>query len=88
MQYTIDPTSLQIYFNTETLLPLLKGVVVPLLKDPAIQEMIIEKISENPALAGHLTLIKVLIAAFPELLDTTTRIELGFNFVPYTTTPT
>ncbi len=83
MQYTLSATGLQLFLNTETLLPLLKGVVVPLLKDPIIQASIIEKISSNPALSHHLEMIKVLVAAFPDLLDSTTRIELGFNFLPY-----
>lgn len=83
MQYTLSTDSLQIFFNTETLLPLLKGIVVPLLQDPIIQASIVEKIASNPALSGNLPLVKTLVAAFPKLLDSTTRIELGFNFVPY-----
>ena len=43
-----------------------------------------EKIASNPALSGNLPLVKTLVSAFPKLLDSTTRIELGFNFVPYT----
>ncbi len=83
MQYDLTQTSLQLYLNTETLLPLLQGVIVPLLEDPIIQASIIEKISANPSLSGYLPVIKALVAAFPQLLSTTTRIELGINLLPY-----
>lgn len=83
MQYDLTQTSLQLYLNTETLLPLLQGVIVPLLEDPIIQASIIEKISANPSLSGYLPVIKALVAAFPQLLATTTRIELGFNLTAY-----
>lgn len=83
MQYDLTQTSLQLYLNTETLLPLLQGVIVPLLEDPIIQASIIEKISANPSLSGYLPVIKALVAAFPQLLSTTTRIELGINLIAY-----
>lgn len=83
MQYDLTQTSLQLYLNTETLLPLLQGVIVPLLEDPIIQASIIEKISANPSLSGYLPVIKALVAAFPRLLATTTRIELGINLTAY-----
>lgn len=83
MQYDLTQTSLQLYLNTETLLPLLQGVIVPLLEDPIIQASIIEKISANPSLSGYVPVIKALVAAFPQLLSTTTRIELGINLIPY-----
>lgn len=83
MQYDLTQTSLQLYLNTETLLPLLQGVIVPLLEDPIIQASIIEKISANPSLSGYLPVIKALVAAFPQLLAATTRIELGINLLPY-----
>ena len=83
MQYDLTQTSLQLYLNTETLLPLLQGVIVPLLEDPIIQASIIEKISANPSLSGYLPVIKALVAAFPKLLSTTTRIELGVNLTAY-----
>lgn len=82
MQYDLTQASLQIYLNTETLLPLLQGVIVPLLEDPSIQASIIEKTSANPSLIGYLPLIKALVAAFPQLLATTTRLELGINLLP------
>ena len=82
MQYDLTQTSLQLYLNTETLLPLLQGVIVPLLEDPIIQASIIEKISANPSLSGYLPVIKALVAAFPQLLSTT-RIELGINLTAY-----
>lgn len=83
MQYDLTQTSLQLYLNTETLLPLLQGVIVPLLEDPIIQASIIDKISANPSLSGYLPVIKALVAAFPQLLSSTTRIELGINLLPY-----
>lgn len=83
MQYDLTQTSLQLYLNTETLLPLLQGVIVPLLEDPIIQASIIDKISANPSLSGYLPVIKALVAVFPQLLSSTTRIELGINLLPY-----
>ena len=83
MQYDLTQTSLQLYLNTETLLPLLQGVIIPLLEDPIIQASIIEKISANPSLSGYVPVIKTLIAAFPQLLASTTRIEFGINLIPY-----
>lgn len=83
MQYDLTQTSLQLYLNTQTLLPLLQEVIVPLLEDPIIQASIIEKISANPSLSGYVPVIKALVAAFPQLLATTTRIELGINLTAY-----
>lgn len=83
IQYDLTQTSLQLYLNTETLLPLLQGVMVPLLEDPIIQASIIEKISANPSLSGYVPVIKALVAAFPQLLASTTRIEFGINLIPY-----
>ncbi len=83
MQYSMTKSSLQIFLNTETLLPLLKGVIVPLLSDPIIQESMFEAVATNPMFAHQLPVVKKLLAAFPQLLDSTTKIELGINLVPY-----
>lgn len=83
LQYSLTPTELQIFFNTETLVPLLKDIVIPMLEDPEIQQMIMEKIAANPSLASHSVLLKALMQVFPRILETTTRMELGFNLAAY-----
>lgn len=81
MDYVQDGNTLSLYLGTETLLPLVKEILVPLLKNPEIQSAIITRISSDPTLAGQLPIIEALLKAFPDLIGSTSRIEFGINLV-------
>lgn len=81
VNYMQSGNSLSLYLGTETLLPLVKETLVPLLKNPEIQADIIARISGDPTLAGQLPLIEALLKAFPNLIEATSRIELGVNLI-------
>lgn len=83
MQYNLSESSLQVYFNSETLIPLLKGVIIPLLADPIIQQSILERLQENPSLQPYKPVIEAFLIATPLILESTTKVELGVNLIKY-----
>lgn len=83
LQYDLSDSSLKIYFNSETLIPLLKGVIIPLLADPIIQQSILERLQENPSLQPYKPIIEAFLIATPLILESTTKVELGVNLIKY-----
>ena len=75
--------ALSVYLNTELLLPLLKTLVVPLLSDEEVVAMLVELMKKDPdfgEMAG-LGLAEPTLKAFPEIIESTTKVEIGLNFV-------
>ena len=66
--------ALSVYLNTELLLPLLKTLVVPLLSDEEVVAMLVELMKKDPDFGETLK-------AFPEIIESTTKVEIGLNFV-------
>lgn len=73
--------ALSVYLNTELLLPLLKTLVVPLLSDEEVVAMLVELMKKDPDFGEMDGLAEPTLKAFPEIIESTTKVEIGLNFV-------
>lgn len=73
--------ALSVYLNTELLLPLLKTLVVPLLSDEEVVAMLVELMKKDPDFGEMAGLAEPTLKAFPEIIGSTTKVEIGLNFV-------
>lgn len=73
--------ALSVYLNTELLLPLLKTLVVPLLSDEEVVAMLVELMKKDPDFGEMAGLVEPTLKAFPEIIESTTKVEIGLNFV-------
>mgnify|MGYP000631559849 FL=1 len=73
--------ALSVYLNTELLLPLLKTLVVPLLPDEEVVAMLVELMKKDPDFGEMAGLAEPTLKAFPEIIESTTKVEIGLNFV-------
>lgn len=73
--------SMSLYLSSEVLVPLLKKGFVPILSDPVIRGIVKDLVEHNTALASYSDAIMALYDALPALLDRTTKLEIGLNFV-------
>ena len=73
--------ALSVYLNTEFLLPLLKTLVVPLLSDEEVVAMLVELMKKDPDFGEMAGLAEPTLKAFPEIIESTTKVEIGLNFV-------
>lgn len=71
--------ALSVYLNTELLLPLLKTLVVPLLSDEEVVAMLVELMKKDPDFSEMAA--EPMLKAFPEIIESTTKVEIGLNFV-------
>lgn len=72
--------ALSVYLNTELLLPLLKTLVVPLLSDEEVVAMLVELMKKDPDFSEMADLAEPMLKAFPEIIESTTKVEIGLNF--------
>lgn len=72
--------ALSVYLNTELLLPLL-NTVVPLLSDEEVVAMLVELMKKDPDFSEMADLAEPMLKAFPEIIESTTKVEIGLNFV-------
>lgn len=73
--------ALSVYLNTELLLPLLKTLVVLLLSDEEVVAMLVELMKKDPDFSEMADLAEPMLKAFPEIIGSTTKVEIGLNFV-------
>ena len=73
--------ALSVYLNTELLLPLLKTLVVPLLSDEEVVAMLVELMKKDPDFSEMADLAEPMLKAFHEIIESTTKVEIGLNFV-------
>lgn len=73
--------ALSVYLNTELLLLLLKTLVVPLLSDEEVVAMLVELMKKDPDFSEMADLAEPMLKAFPEIIESTTKVEIGLNFV-------
>ena len=73
--------ALSVYLNTELLLPLLKTLVVPSLSDEEVVAMLVELMKKDPDFGEMAGLAEPTLKAFPEIIESTTKVEIGLNFV-------
>lgn len=81
MEYKKDGDKLTLYLDTQLLLPLLRNTLTPLLQDQEIVDMLIAMVSANEDMAMYLPYISGIITSMPSVLEKTTNIEIGLNFV-------
>lgn len=73
--------ALSVYLNTELLLPLLKTLVDILLSDEEVVAMLVELMKKDPDFSEMADLAEPMLKAFPEIIESTTKVEIGLNFV-------
>lgn len=65
--------ALSVYLNTELLLPLLS--------DEEVVAMLVELMKKDPDFSEMADLAEPMLKAFPEIIESTTKVEIGLNFV-------
>ena len=75
-----DTEATSFVLTTETLLPLFK-MLAPVVTDPDMMQMIIEKASADPNMGSMASMLEPILTALPEIIDGTTNIEVGINMV-------
>ncbi|MDE6496618.1 MAG: DUF4925 domain-containing protein, partial [Duncaniella sp.] len=71
-----DATSF--YLGTETLLPILK-IVAPVLADEGIVNQLVETVKADESMAQYADMMEGILKVLPEVIETTSEIELGIN---------
>lgn len=69
-----------VLLNTDFLLPLMKGLVAPLFKDEAFVKQLVEAMKKNPNFGAMAGLAEPVLKSLPDIIDTTTKLEVGLNF--------
>lgn len=73
-----DTNAVSFYLGTETLLPILK-TIAPIFSDEEIVNAIVEAASKDPDMAAMAAMLPGMLQSLPEIIDTTSRIEIGIN---------
>ena len=79
INYTLDGDKLQATVDETLLLPVLK-LFAPMLQNPDLINTIVEKVKQNPEMAAMAPMLESLLKQFPEVINTTSKIELGLKF--------
>ena len=75
----MNSSSMELYLPTEVMMPIIKGIIIPLLSKPEVQQMLIARIEQNVSLQPYLPMIKGLLLALPLIMETTTKAEIGLS---------
>lgn len=78
LEYRLGDKSLQVFLNTDLLLPLIKALL-PLLKDPTLMATLVEQIKSDPDMAGMADIVLTVLQNLPAVIESTTKIEIGLN---------
>ena len=78
VEYRLDGNNLQVYLDTQLLLPLIQAVV-PLLQDEELINLLMQQIASDPDMAGMADSIIAAFKSLPAVIGSTTRIEIGLN---------
>lgn len=73
-----NPDAVSFYLGTETLLPILK-VVSPVFADQDMIDLIVGIASQDPNMGAMAGMLPGILQALPDVIGTTSRIELGIN---------
>lgn len=81
LEYSVGENGeLGVYIEKELGMQLV-NIILPLLQDEEIIATIMETVTSNPSFAFFAGMTKALLEQFPAVVATTTKIELGLNFV-------
>lgn len=75
---TDDPSNISFYLDEEVLLPILK-LASPVLSDQDIVNAIVEAASKDPNMGFMAGMLPGILASLPEVIDTTSKIQIGIN---------
>lgn len=80
--YTMDDETLTVFIGEDVLLPLFQKNVVPLLKDTELVQQISDLLaqSDDETMASMAAMIPGIAASLVEVIEGTTKIEIGVNF--------
>lgn len=84
MRYTVNGTNTTIYLATETILPLLKQNVVPLLRNQDVVNRLVELVKADESMAGFAEIIPGMLTSAADMIDGTTTLEVGLNLTTAT----
>lgn len=73
-----NPNAVSFYLGTETLLPILK-IAVPVLTDKDVVDAIVEAAKKDPDMGSMAGMLPVIFEQLPDVIDTTTKVEIGIN---------
>lgn len=79
--FTQADGNMSVYLDTDLLLPLLKSMVAPLFSDEEFVNMIVELMTSDPDFADMAGMATPMLQALPEIIEGTTQIEIGLNFI-------
>lgn len=79
LNYQLDGNKLSVYLGTETLLPLLKQLSSYL--DDDMINMLIEAMKKDDSMKDYADMVGGILKSLPKIIDTTTRVEIGMNFL-------
>lgn len=80
MHYTMANDQLTVYLGTETLLPLLKNNVLPLLRNEELVKQLVEAVKADEDMGFIADVLPDMLASAADVIDGTTKLEIGLNF--------
>lgn len=81
LAYTQEGDNLSVFLDENVLLPLLQGIVIPFLQDEELINVILEEIASDPDFASMSGMVVGALQSLPEVINTTTKLEIGLNLV-------
>ena len=79
LTYEKNEGKLKVYLNTDLLLPLMKNIVAPLFSDEEFVNMLIEAMKADPDFGSMAGMAEGMLKGLPEIINETTRLEVGLN---------
>lgn len=79
LTYEKNEGKLKAYLNTDLLLPLMKNIVAPLFSDEEFVNMLIEAMKADPDFGSMAGMAEGMLKGLPEIINETTRLEVGLN---------
>ena len=70
-----------VMLDTEFLLPILKGVVIPLLSNETLVNGLLETIKNDPELGSFVPTAEAVFKQLPAVINSTSKVEIGLNFL-------
>lgn len=78
LTYKIEGDNLTVFANTDLTMKLL-SIVSPLLKDESFMNELLNKMAQDPQFASFMPMAKAIFGQLPEVLEKTTKFEVGIN---------
>lgn len=79
LRYRVDGANTTIYLDTQTILPLLKTNVSPLLRNEEVINRLVAIIAADESMASLAPMIPAILRSAADVIDGTTTLEVGLN---------